>query len=116
MKKTFSLKQNTNFRRAYYKGKRFSSPFIVLHVLNNKRCKMLDKNALGLTASTKIGKAVVRNRARRRMREAFAKYESSILPGHYIVLVARGDIVSADFSQLVRQLGGMLKKAGLFAD
>lgn len=67
---------------------------------------------LGFTASKKIGNAVTRNRAKRRLRAA----ASQLLPllgraGHDYVLVARGTAVSQPFAVLLSDIAGALKAA-----
>jgi len=64
---------------------------------------------LGFTASRKIGNAVARNRAKRRMRAAAAE----TLPllgraGHDYVLVARASVLTCDFAHLKRDLAAAL--------
>ena len=65
MKKAVTLKDNHAFRRMYQKGASAVGGSMVVYCRKNK----LDHNRLGLTASVKLGHAVVRNRARRRLRE-----------------------------------------------
>jgi ribonuclease P protein component len=65
VKTTVSLKENHIFRRLYQKGKSAVTPFMVVYCRPNR----LGHNRLGITTSTKLGKAVVRNRCRRRIRE-----------------------------------------------
>ena len=67
---------------------------------------------VGFTASRKIGNAVVRNRAKRRLRAAAA----ALLPlygreGHYYVLVARAGTPSRPFAELLEDLAVLLKAA-----
>ena len=60
---------------------------------------------LGLTASKKVGNAVTRNRARRRLREAARQVlPAEAKPGHDIVLVARRDTATRPFAKLVADL------------
>jgi ribonuclease P protein component len=68
---------------------------------------------LGLTASRKVGGAVERNRARRRLR-ALARQvlPSHGAPGHDYVLVARRATVSREWSGLVGDLETALKRLG----
>ena len=61
MKHTTTIKQNHEFRRLYYRGKSSGNGLLVLYVLKNRRDP--DHNRIGLTVSTKLGGAVVRNRA-----------------------------------------------------
>ena len=67
MKHTVSLKQNHQFRRLYSKGKSAVSPTLALYCRKNR----LGYSRLGVTVGTKVGKAVRRNRTRRRIREAY---------------------------------------------
>ena len=60
---------------------------------------------VGLTASKKIGNAVKRNRARRRMRALAQNYLSPIAePGTDYVLIARRDTVTANWEELAQGL------------
>jgi ribonuclease P protein component len=64
---------------------------------------------LGLTASKKVGGAVERNRARRRLREAARQLLPQIgLPGVDYVLVARQQTPSAPWPALLDDLGNAL--------
>lgn len=64
---------------------------------------------LGLTASRKVGAAVVRNRARRRLREAARKLLPELgVPGVDYVLVARQQTPVAPWPALLDDLGNAL--------
>ena len=67
---------------------------------------------VGYTASRKVGNAVARNRAKRRLRAAAA----AVLPlhgrsGHDYVLVARTATLTRDFADLLNDLSGALGAA-----
>ena len=71
-----------------------------------------DRVRVGFTASKKIGNAVTRNRAKRRLRAA----ASQLLPllgraGHDYVLVARGTTVARPFPALLSDIATALKAA-----
>jgi ribonuclease P protein component len=59
-----------------------------------------DTNRLGVTVSNKIGKAVVRNKVRRRLREIYRLHEGEMQRGVDLVFVARGRSVDATYAQL----------------
>ena len=62
------LVRNSDFSRAYARGKSFVHPHMVLYV-NKNRARHL---RVGITATKKVGNAVTRNRARRVMRAALS--------------------------------------------
>lgn len=71
----------------------------------------------GLTATTKIGNAVVRNRARRRLRAlAFAVLPLHAAPNHDYVLVARATTTTRDYADLQKDMATALKKLGVWRD
>lgn len=72
---------------------------------------------LGLTASKKVGNAVVRNRSRRRLREAAGQIlPLHAAPGHDFVLVARGDTAERPWADLLGDLRAALKRLGLWRE
>jgi ribonuclease P protein component len=101
---TQSLTPNTLFRRAYYRGTKAYCRFFTVFYRKNG----LAVNRLGLTVSTKVGKAVVRNRVRRRLKEAYRLSEESFPRGYDIVVVARDTAIDADFLQLKVNLARLL--------
>ena len=86
MKRAVTLKENYEFRRMYRKGASAVSGGMVLYCRKNN----LGHNRLGVTVSVKLGKAVVRNRARRRLREVYRLHTPALKQGWDIVLVGRG--------------------------
>lgn len=96
MKKTVTIKENRTFRRIYSKGKSAVTPFLVLYCRPNG----LSRNRLGVTVSTKLGGAVVRNRARRRLREVFRLAQPEMKQGYDVILVARGRTAEGPYRKL----------------
>ena len=109
MKRATTLKMNYEFRRVYNKGKSGVSPFLVVYARPNRG----GKNRLGVTVSAKLGKAVIRNRVRRRLREIFRLSQESMKQGYDIVLVARSRAVTATYWELERAYRKNCEKLGL---
>lgn len=109
MKYTISLKENRIFRRLYAKGKSAVSPALVLYCRRNGR----KENRFGITAGTKLGHAVVRNKVRRRLREIYRLNEDKLLPGYDIVIVARVRAVHSRYADLEKQFLRLAKKLQL---
>ena len=115
MKHTVSLKLNHVFQRLYRKGNSAVSPNMALYVRKNGR----EQSRLGLTVSTKVGKAVVRNRTRRRLREVYRTNEDKRSPGYDIVVVARVraahtkyQVLEKEFLKLAGKVGILKKETG----
>jgi ribonuclease P protein component len=109
MEHTVSMKENHLFRRLYAKGKSAAAPSLAVYVRPNSS----RRNRLGLTVGTKVGKAVCRNKVRRRIREAYRTHESQMAPGWDIVVVARVRSAFASYGEIERDLLRLLDKLGV---
>ena len=104
------LRSSREFRLVYDRGVRLSSPFFSLFVLETTGSQV----RLGITVTKKIGPAVVRNRCKRRLREA-ARRASLPLPagiGCDIVINARSAMIKAHLNDLISSLSTTLNKYG----
>ena len=95
-----TLKKNYEFRRLYRKGASAVSGSMVLYCRENR----LGHNRLGVTVSVKLGNAVVRNRARRRLREVYRLNQDQLHRGYDLILVARGRAAGARYAQQERSV------------
>ena len=111
MKHTVALKQNHEFRRLYAKGKSAVSPYFAVYCRPTRR----PYSRLGITTGVKLGKAVQRNYARRRIRELYRTNEDRLLPGYDIVVVARYRILTGPYAQAQRSFLQLMGQLGLLA-
>ena len=112
MKPAVTLKQNYEFRRLYQKGASSAGSCMGIYCRKNK----LDHNRLGLTASVKLGHAVVRNRARRRLREVYRLNSPQLRKDWDIILVARSRTVTASWKELNDTFLRLCRKLDLLED
>ena len=108
------LKKRAEFLRVSGRGRKTPMPGLVLQVLKR------DDDAparLGFTVTKKVGNAVVRNRTRRRLREA-ARLLLRDMPvtGADLVLVGRDGTRARPFTLLIDDLRQALARAGLPKD
>ena len=96
MKAAVTLKKNHEFRRLYQKGASAVAGSMVLYCRKNR----LGHNRLGVTVSVKLGNAVKRNRARRRLREVYRLHRDKLQTGWDIILVARGRTAACSWKEL----------------
>jgi ribonuclease P protein component len=109
MRHTGALTENRDFQRLYARGKSRVSPSLVMYVQRNRG----PGNRLGFTTGKKIGNAVRRNRARRRLSEAFRLLEPKTRTGYDVVVVARARCLTQDFVKLQTEMAGLLRDLGL---
>lgn len=65
-------------------------------------------------AGHRVGGAVQRNRAKRRIRAAMHQLLPALKPGFDVLVIAREPLVEAPFLDVEAVLTGLLKRAGLF--
>jgi ribonuclease P protein component len=99
------LKRRADFLRLAAQGRKIVKSGFVLQALQGAA----PEPVLGFTATKKLGNAVIRNRAKRRLREA-ARLVLAERPaaGLELVLVARRETGSMDFCSLRRNLAKAL--------
>lgn len=73
----------------------------------------LGETRFGLSTGRKLGGAVVRNRVRRRLREALRIVSPSLRPGWDVLIIARPALVEADHETLVGALHQILRRGGV---
>jgi ribonuclease P protein component len=100
------LRRRVEFDRVFQKGRRLDGRLFVLLALPNGA----SEDRLGLTVSRRIGGAVVRNRARRLLREGFRRCGREGCPGLDLVLLAKGDLVGRTQGEVERELNERLRR------
>ena len=107
-----TVKQNGDFRRIYRRGRSAVTGGMVVYCLKNKK----GMSRLGVTVSTKVGHAVVRNRVRRRFRELYRLHRGELLPGYDIIMVARVRADAMPYQKLESQYLRCLAELGLLGE
>lgn len=98
--KAMRLRRRSEFLKVQERGTKVSADCLLALVMPNGRADGLTR--LGLTVSTKVGNAVVRNRLRRRLRELFRTRREALPGGLDMVIIARTSAAEADWARLVR--------------
>ena len=93
------LRARGDFDRVFRKGRRLEGRQFVMLALQNGK----SEHRLGIATGRKLGGAVVRNRARRLLRESFRRLAPRAGQGFDVVLVARADIVGRTQSEVDRE-------------
>ena len=103
------LRARAEFDRVFRKGRRLEGRQFVLIALKNGKTE----HRLGIATGRKLGGAVVRNRARRLLRESFRRLAPAAGPGFDVVLVARADIVGRTQSEVDREFSERVRRLNL---
>jgi ribonuclease P protein component len=114
------LKRRAEFLRVAGGRRKAVTPGLVLQALERPRehAAMLkgdtnDAPRVGFTASRKVGIAVARNRARRRLKAAAAEVMARhAAPGHDYVVIARLETLKRPFPALIGDFEAALKRLG----
>jgi ribonuclease P protein component len=103
------LRREREFAAVYRQGRSWSNQMLALRVLPST----LPQSRFGFAVGKRVGKAVVRNKVKRRLREAVRALQP--VNGWDVVIVARPPAAEADFAGLRGALGSLFRRAGLLA-
>lgn len=109
MEKKHRLRKNTEFKRAYVKGKNYWNRNFKLYVKKND----LNYTRFGIVVTKKLGKAVVRNKIKRRIREINKDLLPYINSGHDIVLIPKKNTVDLSYEELKKSVEHIYNLAGI---
>jgi len=98
------IRRRAEFQHVYKNGTRVSGRFYTLFIQPNS----LAVGRLGVAATRKLGGAVVRNRAKRLVREVFRR--SGITPGFDVIVVPRRELLGISFAVLEAEYRATLER------
>jgi ribonuclease P protein component len=101
-----SIRKRRDFELVFKEGISFRSQYLVLYARPNE----LNINRLGLSVSKKIGKAVIRNRIRRLLKEAVKKLFRDSTVSYDVVIVARKLSAKGGLDDFIRGIKRSLPK------
>jgi len=101
-----SIEHSGTFNRIYQNARNWHTPGVICFYMKNG-----PEIQAGFTASKKVGNAVERNRAKRRMTAIFQELQDQLKPGHY-VLVAKRAIHGRSYPELKNDIAQGLKRLG----
>ena len=107
------LNRRPEFLRVAGGRRKWVTPGLILQARRRKDVGGADPGPprVGFTASRKVGNAVSRNRARRRLKALAEQLLPRLgVPGHDYVIVARTETIRRPFAALARDLTGALEK------
>lgn len=109
MKKILTLKKNYEFKYTLNKGKVYYGNQIIVYIIRNKS----NTNILGIAINTKLGKAVIRNKVKRLIRENYRIINNDLRQGYNVVFLwnKKTNIKQADYFEIKKDMQNIFKKA-----
>ncbi len=110
MRRAQRLRQRREFAAVYRHGRPYRSDLLILRALHTDR----PLSRFGFAVSQALGNAIVRNRLKRRLREAVRSLP--VAAGWDLVLNARGEAAGADYHRLRAEVSALMARAGVLQD
>ncbi len=124
--KHIAISENHLYSKTYAKGNKFIGKFVVVYIMKDfKAFKLMNANPekkyinrIGLTVSKKLGKAHIRNRVKRILREGLRQTEKehNLKKGFLIVIVARASAIGATSNDIKKDLSSAVKALKFIRD
>jgi ribonuclease P protein component len=105
------LRRSQDFDTVRREGSRWQGRGLTL----NARPNDLPHSRYGFVVSGRVGNAVVRNRIKRRLREAIRGWLPALAGGYDVVLIAHAPAAQASYHELEAETGKLLRRAGILA-
>ncbi|MDO5713933.1 MAG: ribonuclease P protein component [Tissierellia bacterium] len=96
MNSQYYLKKDQDFTQVYKKRKTYGNRNLTLYIRKNN----LPFTRVGFSINKKVGKAVIRNKLKRRLRELFRKHQDIIKTGYDLVFVVKQSSSTISFQEL----------------
>lgn len=110
LKKRYRIKNNREFQYVFKNGNSFANRQLVLYYIEKPGQRHF---RIGLSVGKKIGNAVMRNRIKRYLRQAFLELEDNIRPAYDIIIIARQPTKQMNFHDVKKSLMHLLFKKKL---
>ncbi len=107
MQRAYRLRRPAEFQRVRAGRRSWGHPLLVLYAAPNDG----QPTRVGISVGKRVGKAVVRNKIRRRIGEAVRLRYAELAPGHDLVFIARAPAADADWSTIRGATEDLLHRA-----
>jgi ribonuclease P protein component len=105
------LRSSSDFARVRKEGRAWPHPWLVLAAAPNGG----SVTRVGFTVSKRVGKAHVRNRVRRVLREVVRSFVASLKPGYDIVIVGKPAVAGQPYAAVRDAAWQLFQRARLLA-
>lgn len=103
------LRNKKDFSALYNKGRSVGDKYVVLFFKKNGR----NYNRTAFLASKKVGKSVIRNRARRLMKESYRSLGKDLPIGYDFIFIARKTILNLKCADVKKSMEAAIRRSGI---
>lgn len=102
------LRARSSFLAVQHRGRRMPGRNLVVYALSRAEHERKERARMGMVVSKKVGKAVIRNRVKRWLRESYRRVAASLAGGVDLVIIARPAMAESTYQQTARELCELL--------
>ena len=106
------LTLKSEYRFVFKTGEKFVGRHFICYLVRREN----EGSKLGFAVSRKVGKAIVRNRIKRYLREFYRTHRSGFSTGFWLVIVARPAAAGLRYPQCVEAVEKLLKRGDILND
>ncbi len=106
------IKKKDHFTLLFKDSNKIETPYFILYYL----LKRETERKIAFIASKKVGNAVVRNKVKRQLKEIVRQHQHHVNKRYDLALVARGNMKSAKYRDMVETFKTALQDEGLWLD
>ena len=104
------LSKTSEFKKVFSEGRRIEGKNLIIFISKND----YNFNRPGIIVKKETGKAVVRNKIKRWLREAFRMINKKLSPGYDIIVLAKNNVRESNYFEICYDLESLFYKGKLF--
>jgi len=104
--KIYTIKKNSDFKKVYSRGRSVAGKYLVLYSLRREECG----RRFGFSTGKKLGKAVIRNRIKRILKEICRLHDNWFKEGHDYIIIPRKTSVGKGYRELAEEVYKLCQK------
>lgn len=111
--RVWRLRPGGEFERVRQTGRSWPHRLLIV-IVQPRTAATTAPTRVAVAAGKRLGPAVIRNRTKRRLREAIRQVYPQVQSGYDVIVIARAPVIEASVAQVATALGEVLRRAGIW--